>query len=302
MNIPLVSVCMITYNHEKHISEAMEGVLEQQTNFNVEFIICNDNSTDGTNTIISNRIEDSKKKNVHYYSHSENMGMMPNFIFALNQCKGKYIALCEGDDYWTDSLKLQKQVDFLTNNPDYVACFTNIDLLTNTGFTYGCLKEKHKRDYDKKSILDGFWIPTLTVMLRKSALPAPFPQQFFIVPNGDVFLFHLLSREGKIGYLDFVSGVYRKHSGGIWTSSHFLSQNNSMALTLRLLKEYFKNEAEMVYVFNERLKKIQQKKITYHIKKRSMYSFTKEFLLFFVRHPLETLKWVFLELKRKIKT
>ncbi|QYS90774.1 glycosyltransferase [Flavobacterium covae] len=125
-----VSVCMITYNHEKYIKQAIESILMQKTNFDFELIISNDNSNDTTHKIILDLLEehiDSKK--IKYLHNKKNLGMMPNFIQAIQNCKGEYIALCEGDDYWTDPEKLQKQVDFLDTNKNFAICFhpVNID-------------------------------------------------------------------------------------------------------------------------------------------------------------------------------
>ena len=118
---PKVSVCMITYGHEKFIEEAINGVLMQECDFVVELIIANDCSPDKTDAVIQNILCNHPRASwIKYIKHDKNLGMMPNFIFAMQECKGKYIALCEGDDYWTDPSKLQKQVDFLEANSDYV--------------------------------------------------------------------------------------------------------------------------------------------------------------------------------------
>ncbi|MFN6373756.1 MAG: glycosyltransferase family 2 protein, partial [Chitinophagia bacterium] len=99
----MVSVLMITYNHEKYIEEAIRGILMQQVDFHVELLICNDASTDNTNKLIESCIlSNSSQLTITYNHHKQNIGMMANFIFGLKHCKGKYIALCEGDDYWTD--------------------------------------------------------------------------------------------------------------------------------------------------------------------------------------------------------
>lgn len=126
----LVSVVMITYGHEKYIRQAIEGVLMQQGDFDLELVIANDCSPDNTDAVVQDVL--SHHSNAHwirYVRHEKNIGMMPNFIFALQQAKGKYIALCEGDDYWTDPCKLQKQVDFLEANPDYSICWTKYKVL-----------------------------------------------------------------------------------------------------------------------------------------------------------------------------
>ena len=109
----LLSVIMITYGHENFIEQAIKGVLIQECNFDFELIIANDCSPDNTDIIIKDIIaNDPRAGKIKYVRHNNNIGMMPNFIYALQSAKGKYIALCEGDDYWTLPSKLQKQVDF----------------------------------------------------------------------------------------------------------------------------------------------------------------------------------------------
>lgn len=121
---PKASICMITYNHEKYIKEAIEGVLMQKTNFSIELIIGEDFSSDNTRKICE-EFEQLYPDKINLLPTEKNYGMMPNFIRTLNACTGKYIAFCEGDDYWTDPLKLQKQVDFLEANNEYGMICTN---------------------------------------------------------------------------------------------------------------------------------------------------------------------------------
>ena len=126
----MVSVVMMTYGHENYIRQAIEGVLMQNCFFEVELIVANDCSTDKTDLIIKDIIQNHPRGNwIKYHHHEKNVGMMPNFIFALHQATGKYVALCDGDDYWTDPLKLQKQVGFLEENEEYVLCFHKIKIL-----------------------------------------------------------------------------------------------------------------------------------------------------------------------------
>lgn len=120
--LPKVSVVTITYGHEKYITETLDGVLMQQYQGPVEFIIANDNSPDATDEVVKKYfLENPAPSNfkIKYTKHETNKGMMPNFIWALEQATGEYIALCEGDDYWIDALKLQKQVDFLEKHLDF---------------------------------------------------------------------------------------------------------------------------------------------------------------------------------------
>lgn len=119
----MVSVDMITYGHEKYIRQAIEGVLMQQTNFEVEIIIADDCSPDRTKDIVEDIINNHPRGNIiKYFRHNKNLGMQANGMFAVQQCTGKYIALCEGDDYWTDPLKLQKQVDVLEQHLNINIC------------------------------------------------------------------------------------------------------------------------------------------------------------------------------------
>ncbi len=142
-----VSVLMLSYNHEKYIREAMQSVLMQQADFPFEVVICDDSSTDRTDEIIS-EIRDQHPGNsvIKYFRHVKNIGMMQNLVFTLRQCTGKYIAVCEGDDYWTDPLKLQKQVDILEESPQHAMVITNRKVLYEDGTE---VDELYERDYQK---------------------------------------------------------------------------------------------------------------------------------------------------------
>ena len=131
-NTPLVSVCTITYNHEKFIAEALDSFLMQETDFPFELVVDDDCSPDGTADVVRQymiKFPNIIKPNLR----EKNVGMMPNFIENMKRAKGKYIALCEGDDYWTDPLKLQKQVDFLEGNEGYVCAYHAVDHISFDG-------------------------------------------------------------------------------------------------------------------------------------------------------------------------
>jgi glycosyltransferase involved in cell wall biosynthesis len=215
----IVSVLMITYNHEKFIKEAIEGVLIQETNFPYELILANDASTDNTNTIINDFIKTHPKANlIKYFNHKINMGMMPNFIFVLDQCKGKYIALCEGDDYWTDEYKLQKQVDFLEANENIVGCFSDTITINNSGEIIGyALAEVDKKETSINNFVT-FWMPTVSVCFMRNFLRLIIDSPGFLkVNNGDMFLYYMLSQYGNFGYVSTKPCIYRQHEGGVWS-------------------------------------------------------------------------------------
>lgn len=217
---PKVSVCMITYGHEKFIEEAINGVLMQECDFVVELIIANDCSPDKTDAVIQNILCNHPRASwIKYIKHDKNLGMMPNFIFAMQECKGKYIALCEGDDYWTDPSKLQKQVDFLEANSDYVIHSGVAQLMkkkTITNEFYGFSNEN--KIFEIKDFLRQNPIITCTVMFRNCLMT--FPKVFKDITFGDWFLYILLM--SSTGLKSFRSietySVYRLHRGGIMSN------------------------------------------------------------------------------------
>jgi len=126
MSEPLVSICCITYNHRDYIKRALDGFIMQKTDFNYEICLGEDESDDGTREQCQDYAEQYPDKIRLFLRSREDVIKLDgratgryNFIATLNECRGKYIAICEGDDYWTDPNKLQKQVDFLEANPDY---------------------------------------------------------------------------------------------------------------------------------------------------------------------------------------
>ena len=147
---------MITYGHEKYIREAIEGVLMQEGDFELELIVANDCSPDDTDTVLHAILKEHPRAScVRYFKHEENKGMMPNFVFALQQATGKYIALCDGDDYWTDPYKLQKQVDFLEVNDDYIVTCHDAYVINREGLQIreSKLPFEWKRDFDEYELL-----------------------------------------------------------------------------------------------------------------------------------------------------
>ena len=164
---------MITYGHEKYIREAIEGVLMQECDFEVELILANDCSPDRTDEIIQDIIKNHPKGSwIKYFKHKSNIGIMPNFLFALNQCHGKYVAMCEGDDYWITSDKLQKQVNILENNKDVGLVYTNVKLFMQKG---GYFVDSPERYVQKQSdvipqMLKSKFVEFATTVFRKSIL------------------------------------------------------------------------------------------------------------------------------------
>lgn len=229
----MVSVCMITYNHELYIQKAIEGVLMQQTNFKLELIIGEDCSTDRTFDICQKFAHEHPEK-IILLRTDKNLGMMSNFIRTLKACKQKYIALCEGDDYWTDPLKLQKQVDFLEANPAYGLCFHRVKLQLPDGSFQQDNITKVPPHYERLEDLAryGNYIHTPSVMFKPENLN--FPKQLGQTPIGDFFLYMLLARQGKIGYIDQEMAVYRT-GVGMWSQKSVYERSLKTAYTFALL-------------------------------------------------------------------
>lgn len=226
-----VSVNMITFKHELYITQAIEGVLMQQTNFDFELIIADDCSPDRTPDIINDIIKNHPQGNrIKYFRHNENIGMQENGIFAFNQCLGKYIALCEGDDYWTDPLKLQKQVDFLEANPDYVLCFHPIKILRPDGTIGDDFITKVPENHETIETLArlGNYIHTPSVVFRNVTRSLPF--EFRLSPIGDYFLYIILAGYGKLKYLEDKMAVYRYNVGVISRMSALDIANNNVKM------------------------------------------------------------------------
>ena len=217
---PLVSVQMITYNHEPYIRQAIEGVLMQQTNFDYELIIGEDCSQDQTREIC---LEYQKKypDKIRVLWWHENVSLLGgNSRRCKARCRGEFIALCEGDDYWTDPLKLQKQVDVMRAHH-------NVNLVFGKTSTYFQSKGVEKSGLSRFKegvipghdfVLSGIVASTLTMMVRKSALIAAedkyeiFNWRLYL---GDKVVWIAMSLLGDVYYLDQLLGVYRVHSGGV---------------------------------------------------------------------------------------
>lgn len=220
-DFPLVSIICTSYNHELFISDALEGFIMQKTSFPFEIIVCDDASTDSTASIIK-QYEKQFPKLFKTFYHTENQYSkgIPFFTNELiTSSVGKYIALCEGDDYWIDPLKLQKQVDFLDKNTAYTMCFHNAierwehDINKNNLFS-----KVRDRDYSGFYLLKNWIIPTASVMLRSSIYKTELYGKVLNCNDflyGDTPMFVTCAEYGKIrGFSDIMS-VYRRNEGGV---------------------------------------------------------------------------------------
>lgn len=209
----MLSVLCITYNQEKFVREALDSFLSQKTDFPYEIVIADDGSTDGTREII----QGYKKRYpdmIRPQFRDINVGSLRNFYLSYNVCRGRYIAICDGDDHWTDPDKLQKQVDFLERNPE----FSMTSHAVKTVFLGVEKKDPFVKPLEistlKETIEHGHFVPTLSIVLRRTLLPKlpPWFQELWV---DDIPLIMMMTALGKNYYFKEVMGYKRKHPLGI---------------------------------------------------------------------------------------
>ena len=210
-----VSVCMIAYNQQEFIAQAIESILTQKTKFPFEIVIGDDNSKDDTGKICKAYAERFPGK-IKYYHRDPNMGMMPNFIRTLGACDGKYIAICEGDDYWADENKLQCQADYLEAHPEHSLCCHLHSVLTKNKLIpiHKNLLQEEITVTTEHYLLHPFF-HTTSYFFRNTAQPKPYPAWYSNVLAGDHFLVLFLSMKGKIGCLNKRMSVFRNHGSSV---------------------------------------------------------------------------------------
>lgn len=231
---PLLTVACITYNHVAFIHKAIDSFLNQQTNFPIELIIHDDNSTDGTADIVKD-YQQNHPRLIKAILRSENQFSKKGFGFlrdVLKQARGKYVAICEGDDYWSDPNKLQQQVDFLEDNPDFSICFHKVqidqegllteDFITRPPATVTTIDDLACKNY----------IHTCSCVFRNRGVNVLGPN-LGESPLGDYYLHMMNAQYGKIHYIDSIMSVYRIHNSSLWSS---LGVYNQVVKTLDAIK------------------------------------------------------------------
>jgi glycosyltransferase involved in cell wall biosynthesis len=223
---PKVGVAIYTYNHEQFIAEALESVLDQEASFNWEIVVGDDASTDGTREILRSYAE-AYPGRIRLLLHPESLGPNErnldgknNFLATYRACGGEYVALLEGDDYWTDNRKLAKQVEFLETHPTCSFCCHPVAI------EYSGDRKQHwdriigESDKESATLEDVLRLetkpemPTPSMMIRRSSLSS-FPGWFSGMFNGDYAMQVLLAQRGDVGFLPDCMAVHRKHDRGL---------------------------------------------------------------------------------------
>lgn len=296
-----LSIFVVTYNQEQYIRQALDSILMQQVNFDYEIIIGEDCSTDGTAAICEefaeriNGLTDERMnglKEVHVYHHNPNKGLIGNWEFVLNHCHGEYIAMLEGDDYWTNPNKLQTQVDYLDEHPEMVLTFTSADTLYEGG---GGEQNEHlfehltARRYSIREIYEKWSILSSTVVFRNcSALPISYPKDIYI---NDTYTFMRLLQYGSAYCFNEKWTTYRRHAANFSrvdtrdASIRWANQHRFMGQCFPELRDIAQRN-ESLYL--EALIYDKNAKDTWRFRLRYMWLNKR---LFFSRFALSTIKY-----------
>ena len=255
----VLSVCMLAYNHERWISKSIEGVLMQKTNFKYELIIGEDCSNDGTRDII---LSYSKMYPalIRVFFNKNNLGLAQNFSQALTLCKGKYIAICEGDDFWTDPCKLQRQVDFLEGNRNCIIASHNaIRYYEESGQENRTFKYDHSFQFDQKRFLEEWLTQPVTCVFRNI-----FSDYTYFNRDLDIFcdvtLFYELLKHGFGYFMPEAMATFRIHKNALssglsrlqWLFNHIVMYDYLFKYNCRdtLLQKMSRNYCLSIYIYN----------------------------------------------------
>lgn len=232
---PLVSSCIISYAQEDFIEATLLAALAQRVGASNEIIVGDDLSPDNSLVLIENISKTNSK--IRVLHTDKNLGMHRNWARTIAACTGKYIAICEGDDSWTDPQKLQKQIDLLEQHPEAAACFSNASILNedgsfspysyvNTPFTTLEAQEFFTLNHNP--------IPTCTLVFRRSYFDG-FPEAYYRSPFADWILHTVLIQKGHYLFLNETTATYRKHAGGVWSGQKAEIQLENKLKALKII-------------------------------------------------------------------
>ena len=271
----MVAVWMVTYNHGEFIENAIESVMMQKSTFQYKLFIGEDNSTDKTREICK-KLKEKYPDKIELFLHKKNIGSNSNGVFMYKECfksEAKYIALLEGDDYWTDPYKLQKQVDFLEANPDYVLSFHKVKILKPSGELVSDFITNVPENYETIETLArlGNYIHTPSVVFRNCI--KDFPPEFAYTPIGDYFIYMLLAEHGKLNYIEEEMTVYR-YGVGILSGNDGTLKLKKWIDCLILIFSNCKNQVIKSIVY-ERYQMAIQEMYRMTLKKKEISNFSK---------------------------
>ena len=266
-NTPLVSVCMVSYNQESYVRDALDGVLMQKVNFDYEIIVSDDCSKDNTVGVLYEYQKQYPEK-IIVIAGEKNVGYPNNQRRSLEKAKGKYIALCDSDDYWTDPYKLQKQIDYLEEHPNCVICFHNV-----MNIYEGSNKERSllnpldfPTELTANDVISRKWfLPTNSEVFRREFLV--FPEWYDSVLHIDYVINLLIAFKGELHYMPDVMAVYR-HTNISVSKQHEKGKYGYMVFHTKTMKNILQKVRELA---NESYYSIIDERLSYYDKEIKMY-------------------------------
>lgn len=254
MNKKVLTVITITYNQEKYIEKCIESIVMQKTNFDFELVISDDASSDKTRDIIK-KYQKKYPNIIKPIFREKNLGSMDNFIETLNSVHTKYVALCDGDDFWTDENKLQKQVDFLEENKDYNICFHQTEVFfedkSKESFIspIECKETISFEDIAKENVIPANTVVYRWQFTKENSFKKAFPIN--IIP-GDHYVHLMHAYNSKAKFIKEPMSKYRRHSSGIWWATANGSEEEfHLKYGIKFLNFY--NEVEKNFIISKKI-------------------------------------------------
>lgn len=242
MNDITVSIFILTYNQEQFIAQTIESILVQKTNFSFQLVIGEDCSTDATRIICEKYARDFGGKIKLLPSLKKNIGLIANYMRTIAACDGTYIAICDGDDYWIDAYKLQKQVDFLESHPDYSIVYSAVKRLYPDGKSIDYNYNLNKKHLDFDDLIFDNFIHSVTALFKNvQSNENKIPSWISTFPFGDWQTYLWVLRDGsKIHFMDDITAVYRMDIG---VSSTYMKKNSVfIEVLIDILEHVFEDQ------------------------------------------------------------
>lgn len=293
-----ISVVVTAYNHEKYIAQCLEGILMQKGTFDLEIILGDDCSTDRTRQIMQG-YQLKYPDIIVLLPQTANMGMPKNMKRCLDACSGDYIAICEGDDYWTDMYKLQKQLEFLESHPDYSLCFNAIMFYYEGEHRYAPFPEQlfFKKDtLTTEDVLETNYIGNASCCLYRASIVRKLPEGMYNDFLGEWVMNMACGRLGKIGFIRDWMSVYRKHEKGLYSGQAPIDQCRHLSAAMDSYNQLFN------YEYNEQFRKKKEPLEQYIYEYEKQYIFKRQItfikkwgnlLIRAIRHPRQACNRLF---------
>ena len=285
-----ISILITTYNHEKYIEESIESVLSQNIQCKYEIVITDDASSDKTPEIVQNFYNKYPDIFKPVY-HSINIGSTPTVIETLERCKGKYIALLAGDDFFSDNNKLQIQYETLEADNEISLCYTNAFTFYNGDYSNRFISLKnhnysHTFDLDYYVQKNGFYIPPITEMIRKSSIPPKFPEWIYNSFHFDWALNFFILQNGKAQYLDIITASYRIHKKSMSRTTNFVNITMNGIELAKNLDKYFNFKYHILFNLQWRYQEL----TIFYFQKKNYFKALKALLKSFLYNPILIIK------------